>query len=156
MERIEHDEIIDRPVHTVYNQWTQFEEFPHFMEGVKSVRQIDATHLLWRAEIGGKDVEWEAEIIDQVPDQRIVWKSVAGAQHGGKVEFQPEGPDRTRVTLVMEYEPEGLVENLGDALGVPGRQAKGDLQRFKDFIEAIGAETGAWRGEVHRGRETPR
>jgi uncharacterized membrane protein len=109
--------------------------------------------LQWHAEIGGKDLEWEAEIIDQVPEMRIVWRSTTGVKHGGKVEFHAEGPSRTRVNLVMEYEPEGIVENVGDAIGVTDRRVKGDLKRFKEFIEAIGAETGAWRGEVHRGQE---
>jgi len=153
MERMEHDEIIDKPVNMVYNQWTQFEEFPRFMEGIKSVRQIDATHLQWHAEIGGKDFKWEAEIIDQIPDMRIVWRSTTGVKHGGKVEFHAEGPSRTRVQLVMEYEPEGIVENVGDAIGVTDRRVKGDLKRFKEFFEAVGAETGAWRGEVLRGQE---
>ena len=154
MERMEHEEIIDKPVHTVYNQWTQFEDFPRFMEGIKSVHQIDAKHLQWHAEIAGKDLEWEAEIIDQVPDQRIVWRSTTGVKHGGKVEFEPQGGDRTRVKLVMGYEPEGIVENIGDALGVADLRVKGDLKRFKEFIETAAAETGAWRGEVHRGEET--
>lgn len=152
MERIEHTEIIERPVNTVYNQWTQVEDFPKFMEGVKSVRQLDDTHTEWHAEIAGKDLHWQAEIIDQVPDQRIVWRSVSGHRHGGKVEFHPEGGDRTRVTLVMEYEPEGVVEKIGDAIGVASGRVKGDLKRFKEFIESSPAETGAWRGEIHRGQ----
>ena len=154
MERIEHDEIVDKPLQMVYNQWTQFEEFPRFMEGIKSVHQLDATHLQWHAEIAGKDLEWEAEIIDQIPNQRIVWRSTTGVKHGGKVEFIPEGTERTRVKLVMEYEPEGIVENIGDAIGVTDMRVKSDLKRFKEFIELAAAETGAWRGEIHRAQET--
>ena len=152
MERIEHTELINRPLRMVYNQWTQVEEFPRFMEGVKSVRQIDDTHSEWHAEIAGKDAHWESEIIDQVPDQRIVWRSTSGRKNGGKVEFREQGPDRTEVTLVMEYEAEGAMEKIGDAVGIASGRAKGDLKRFKDFIEQSPGETGAWRGEVHRGQ----
>jgi uncharacterized membrane protein len=153
MERMEHSEIIDRPLSTVYNQWTQAEEFPRFMEGVKSVRQLDNTHQEWHAEIAGKDVHWQAEIIDQVPDQRIVWRSTSGVKNGGMVQFKEVEPGRTEVTLVMEYEPEGAVQKIGDAVGVPDARVKGDLKRFKEYIESQPAETGAWRGEVHRGQE---
>src|SRR5215203_2275692 len=126
MERIEHTETVDRPLRTVYNQWTQVEEFPRFMEGVKSVRQIDDTHSEWHVEIAGKDAHFQSEIIDQVPDQRIVWRSTSGRKNGGKVEFRQIGADRTEVTLVMEYEAEGIVENIGDAVGIPAGRAKGD------------------------------
>jgi len=153
MERMEHTEIIERPVRTVYNQWTQVEEFPRFMKGVKSVRQLDNTHMEWHAEIAGKDVHWQSEIIDQVPDQRIVWRSTSGAKNGGMVQFRALGADRTEVQLVMEYEPEGAVEKIGDTVGVPDSRVKSDLERFKEFIESQPAETGAWRGEVHRGQE---
>jgi uncharacterized membrane protein len=152
MQRIEHSEIVNRPVRMVYNQWTQSEEFPRFMEGVKSVRQIDDTHQEWHAEIGGKEVRWQAEIIDQVPDQRIVWQSITGRRNGGKVEFREIGADQTEVKLVMEYEPEGAIEKAGDAVGVADSRVKGDLKRFKQFVESAPAETGAWRGEVHRGQ----
>jgi uncharacterized membrane protein len=150
---MEHSETIDRPVRTVYNQWTQIEEFPRFMEGVKSVRQLDNTHLEWHAEIAGKELHWQSEIIDQVPDQRIVWRSTSGTRNGGMVEFREIEPGRTEIKLVMEYEPEGAVEKMGDAVGVADARVKGDLKRFKEYIESQPVETGAWRGEVHRGQE---
>jgi uncharacterized membrane protein len=153
MARIEKSIEVNAPVRTVYNQWTQFEDFPRFMEGVREVRQIDDTHLQWRAEVAGKDKEWEALITEQVPDQIIAWRSVAGAENAGRVEFHPTGPERTRVTLKLHYEPEGVVENVGDALGVLSRRVEGDLERFREFIERRGAETGQWRGEIHRGRK---
>src|SRR5690606_21147730 len=102
----------------VYNQWTQFEDFPRFMAGVKEVRQIDDTHVHWPAEIWGKDKEWDAEIVEQLPDERISWRSTSGPHNAGAVRFEPLGPDRTRVHLAMSYEPEGLIENVGDAVGV--------------------------------------
>jgi predicted PurR-regulated permease PerM/uncharacterized membrane protein len=136
------------PVSTVYNQWTQFEEFPQFMEGVERVTQIDDTRLHWVAEIAGATREWDAEIVDQQPDQRIAWRSIDGAGNGGIVTFQPVGADATRVNLQMQFEPEGLAETVGDKLGFVSKQAEGDLKRFKSFIEERGDETGAWRGEV--------
>lgn len=150
-ERMEHCLIVERPLRMVYNQWTQFEEFPRFMKGVKSVRQIDDTHLEWHAEIAGHDLHWKSHIIDQVPDQRIVWRAISGARNGGMVEFRAIDEARTEVKLVMEYEPEGAVEKIGDAVGAPDGRVKADLERFKEYIESQPAETGAWRGEVHRG-----
>jgi uncharacterized membrane protein len=140
---------VDVPLRTVYNQWTQFEEFPRFMEGVKRVDQRTDRTLHWVAEIGGKDEEWDAVILDQVPDQRISWTNTSGAKNAGTVSFQPVGPNATRVTLRIDYEPEGLVENIGSLLGIVDRRVEGDLQRFKEFIEARGHETGGWRGEIH-------
>ncbi|MDF3021597.1 MAG: cyclase/dehydrase [Steroidobacteraceae bacterium] len=148
MERVEKVIEVDRPLSTVYNQWTQFEEFPFFMEGVKEVRQLDDTHLHWRAEIWGKEKEWEAEITEQEPDKRISWKSVGGAENAGTVRFEPLDAERTRVRLVMAYNPEGLVENVGDALGIFTSRVENTVKDFKQFIEARGVETGAWRGEV--------
>jgi uncharacterized membrane protein len=139
---------VEVPVSTAYNQWTQFEEFPAFMEGVESVQQIDDTHLRWRAEIGGKTLEWDAEITEQRPDQRIAWRSLGGTRNAGVVTFHRISDTTTRVTLQLDYEPEGIVENLGDALGVVARRARGDLERFKEYIEERGVESGAWRGEV--------
>jgi uncharacterized membrane protein len=136
------------PVRTAYNQWTQFEEFPRFMEGVEEVKQLDDTHLLWVAEIGGQRREWKAEIAEQRPDERIAWRSMEGLTHAGVVTFHRLGDAQTRVMLQMEYEPEGAVEKAGDAAGVVGSRIKGDLQRYKEFIESRGRETGAWRGEV--------
>jgi len=138
------------PVETAYNQWTQFEEFPRFMEGVESVRQIDDTHLHWVAKVAGKRVEWDAEITEQHPDERVAWKSTSGATHAGVVTFHRLAPERSKVMLQLDTEPEGLVESAGDALGFARRRAKGDLERFKEMIESRGAETGAWRGEVER------
>ncbi len=139
---------IDLPVSTVYNQWTQFEEFPQFMEGVESVTQLDDKHLHWVAEIAGSRREWDAEIIDQQPDRRIAWRSIDGTGNAGSVEFIPVGADRTEVTLQLDVEPEGVVEQIGDKLGFVSSQAEGDLKRFKSFIESRGRETGAWRGQV--------
>ena len=136
------------PVNTAYNQWTQFEDFPRFMEGVKSVTQVDDTHLHWVAEVAGKEEEWDAEITEQRPDERIAWTATSGAENAGVVTFHRIDDETTRVTLQLDVEPEGVVENVGTALGFLERRVKGDLDRFKEFIESRGAETGAWRGEV--------
>jgi uncharacterized membrane protein len=136
------------PVTVAYNQWTQFEEFPQFMEGVKEVRQLDDKRLHWEAEIAGKDEAWDAEITEQLPDERVAWTSTSGAKNAGVVTFHRLGDSQTRVTLQMEYEPEGAVENVGSALGVVDRRVEGDLKRFKQFIETRGRETGAWRGTI--------
>jgi uncharacterized membrane protein len=136
------------PVSTAYNQWTQFETFPKFMEGVKEVTQIDDTHLAWRAEVGGKEKAWEAEITEQVPDQRISWHSTEGAPNAGVVTFEPIDEGASRVRLQIQYEPEGVVEEAGDMLGMMDRQVESSLNAFKEFIESMGTETGAWRGSV--------
>src|SRR5690348_1097617 len=140
------------PVHTAYNQWTQFEEFPRFMEGVKDVKQLDDAHLRWHAEIGGKDETWEAEITSQVPDQRIAWRSINGAENAGTVTFHPVSNGTTRVDLRLEYEPHGIAENIGTATGAVSSKVEADLKRFKEFIESRGNETGAWRGHIQSGR----
>ena len=140
---------VDVPVRTAYNQWTQFEEFPQFMKGVQEVRQTDDTHLSWRANVGGKSESWTAEITEQKPDQSIAWTSQSGAKHAGRVSFEPVGANKCRVDLEMSYEPEGMTEKLGDAIGVTDSRVKGDLERFKKFIETRGQESGAWRGEVN-------
>jgi uncharacterized protein (TIGR02271 family) len=152
MSNIEKSIDVHVPLHTAYNQWTQFEEFPHFMEGIEEVRQLDDKRLHWRAEIGGKNKEWDAEIIEQTPDRRVAWRSTSGAPNDGIVTFQPIDANTTRVTLALDYAPEGFLENVGDALGFVSGRVEGDLKRFKEFIEARGAETGAWRGEVHGGQ----
>jgi uncharacterized membrane protein len=139
---------VNVPVSTAYNQWTQFEEFPRFMEGVKSVTQTDDTHLHWVAEIAGKEEEWDAEITEQHPDERVAWRATSGAQNAGVVTFHRIDDNTTRVTLQLDVEPEGVVENVGTALGFLNRRVKGDLERFKEFIESRGSETGSWRGEV--------
>jgi uncharacterized membrane protein len=136
------------PVSTAYNQWTQFEDFPHFMEGVKSVTQTDDTHLRWVAEIGGNEQQWNAEITEQQPDQRVAWRATEGAENAGVVTFHRIDDETTRVTLQMDVDPEGFVENVGTALGFLDRRVKGDLERFKEFVESRGTETGSWRGEV--------
>ena len=148
MTKIEQSIDIDVPVQVAYNQWTQFEQFPSFMEGVESVQQLDDTHLRWAAEIGGKRHEWEAEITEQVPDQRIAWKSTNGVNQGGVVNFHRLEDSRTRVIVSMDYEPEGVLEHAGSALGIDDRRVRGDLERFKELIESRGTESGAWRGEV--------
>jgi uncharacterized membrane protein len=140
------------PVSTAYNQWTQFESFPHFMEGIEEVKQLDSKRTFWRATIAGKQEEWYADIVEQTPDRRVAWRSTTGAQNAGAVSFQPIDVNTTRVTLTMEYEPEGVVENIGSALGIVDRRVEGDLKRFKEFIESRGTETGAWRGEIHGGK----
>jgi len=143
---------VDAPLRAVYNQWTQFEEFPKFMEGVKEVRQLDDTHLHWCAKVGGKELEWDAEIVEQVPDQAISWRSTSGKTNAGAVHFDKIDDAHTRVHLSLEIEPDTLVEKAGSVIGVPSRRVEKDLERFKEFIEARGHETGAWRGEAHGGR----
>jgi uncharacterized membrane protein len=139
---------INVPVTAAYNQWTQFDEFPKFMEGVKQVKQIDDTHLQWKADIAGKEKEWQAEITEQIPDERIAWRSRGGAMNAGVVTFHRLSDSKSKVMLQMEYDPEGMVENVGDAVGVVGQRVIGDLERFKKYIESRGQETGAWRGTV--------
>lgn len=148
MERIEKSIEVEVPLRTAYNQWTQFEEFPKFMEGVEEVRQLDDKHLFWRAQIAGKSTEWEAEIYEQIPDSRIAWRSTTGAPNAGAVSFQALGPERTKVNLVIDYQPLGVVEKVGDALGIVSSRVEGDLQRFKKFLQERGAATGGWRGEI--------
>jgi uncharacterized membrane protein len=139
---------INVPVRAVYNQWTQFEEFPNFMEGVRQVKQIDDRHLHWKADIGGKEKEWDAEITEQIPDERIAWRSRDGAANAGVVTFHRLSDSKSKVMLQMEYDPEGFVELAGDAVGVVSQRILGDLERFKKYIEGRGRETGAWRGTV--------
>ena len=141
---------VEVPVSTAYNQWTQFEEFPRFMEGVEAVKQVDDTRLRWVASIAGKRTEWDARITEQHPDERVAWTSEAGDKNAGVVTFHKLADAKTRVMLQLEYEPEGLVEGAGSALGFVTRRVEGDLKRFKEFIEARGQETGAWRGTVQQ------
>ena len=136
------------PVRTAYDQWTQFEEFPRFMEGVEQVRQVDDTHLHWKAEIAGVTREWDAEITEQTPDQRVAWRATTGTDNAGVVTVHRLDEGQTKVMLQLDVDPDGIVEQAGDKLGFVKRRAKGDLARFKEFIEARGVETGAWRGEV--------
>ena len=139
---------VNVPVRTAYNQWTQFEEFPEFMEGVERVNQIDDTHLRWKAEIGGTAHEWDAEITEQRPDERVAWKTTTGKGHSGVVTFHRLGEDETRVMVQMDWQPEGIKESAGSALGFDDRRVKSDLERFKQVVESRGTESGAWRGEV--------
>ena len=148
MSVIEQSIEIDVPVNTAYNQWTQFEEFPRFMEGVREVKQIDNTHLHWKADIAGKEKEWNAEITEQIPDKRIAWRSREGAKNGGVVTFHRLSDSKSKVMLQMEYDPDGIVENVGDAVGVVSQRVLRDLERFKQYIESRRQETGAWRGTV--------
>jgi uncharacterized membrane protein len=154
MATIEKSIEVEVPVRVAYNQWTQFEEFPKFMEGVREVHQLDDKTLRWRAEIGGKEEEWIAEITEQIPDERIAWRSRSGKRNAGVVTFHRIADNRTRIMLQLEYEPEGAVENLGDALGMVTRRVEGDQQRFKEFVESRGRETGAWRGEIRQERKS--
>ena len=141
---------VEVPVGTAYDQWTQFETFPRFMEGVKSVRQLDDTTLEWVADVAGREKRWEAKITEQEPDKRIAWTATEGAHNAGVVTFHRIDDGQSRVTLQLDVDPEGPVENLGDALGLVSRQVKGDMKRFKEFIEERGHETGAWRGTVEQ------
>ena len=144
---IEKSITIDVPVSTAYNQWTQFEEFPHFMEGVERVQQLGPDRLHWIADVGGRVKEWDARIVEQRPDERIAWRSEAGAANDGIVTFHREGQG-TRIDLAVEYEPDGLAEHVGDAMGFMSRRVEGDLERFKEFIEQRGTATGSWRGAL--------
>jgi len=153
MSNIEQSIDVNVSVHTAYNQWTQFEEFPRFMEGVEEIRQLDDKRLHWRAKVGGKEKEWDAVITEQIPDQRIAWKNTSGAKNAGVVTFHHISDKTTRVMLQLEYDPEGIIENVGDAIGVVSSRVKGDLERFKEYIEQRGSETGAWRGKVEQSKK---
>lgn len=148
MASIERSIEIGAPASTAYNVWTQFELFPEFLEGVKEVRQKDERHLHWRAEVAGKEQEWEAEITEQIPDQRIAWRSNGGAKNAGVVTFHRLSDERSKVMLQLEYEPESVTEKVGDALGFFTRRVEGDLARFKDFVEKAGDRVGGWRGTI--------
>lgn len=142
---------VEVDVPTAYNQWTQFESFPRFMEGVDEVRQLDDTHTHWVTSIGGVTREFDATITEQRPDERVAWRSDDGPDHAGVITFHRLNATTTRVTAQMDIDPEGFVENVADKLGILDRRVKGDMRRFKEFIESRGGyETGAWRGEVPR------
>ena len=151
------DESIDVqvPVEKAYNQWTQFEEFPKFMEGIQSVQQLDDGHVKWVAEVRGESREWTTEITEQRPDEKIAWKTIGGeVKNDGIVTFEQLGNDQTRINVEMDVEGESGVENVaGDLLGVVKTQVRGDLERFKQLIESRGEETGAFRGEVQDGNK---
>jgi uncharacterized membrane protein len=152
MQRVEKFVVVDRPIAEVYAQWTQFEHFPKFMAGVKKVRQLDATHLEWQAKIWGREKVWTAEITEQVPEQRISWKSISGAYSAGTVRFTAVDAERTRVRLLIAYDPKGLLEIAGNQLGFLDAQVQNAVDDFKTFIETRERPTGAWRGEVIDGR----
>jgi uncharacterized protein YndB with AHSA1/START domain len=141
---------INLPVRTVYNQWTQFEEFPHFMDNVDEVRQLDDTTLRWRVTIAGVTREWTAEITEQTPDHRVAWRAVDGTANAGVITFHALDDDTTRVALQLEVDPEGFLETIADKLGFVARQAKADLESFKHYIESRGIESGGFRGTVER------
>lgn len=139
---------VNVPVNVAYNQWTQFEDFPKFMKGVREIRQLDDTHLHWRAEVAGKEEEWDAEIAEQIPDKRIAWHSISGAQNAGVVTFHKISDSITRIMLQIDYAPKGFIEKVGDAVGAVEIETRGNLEDFKKFLEERMSETGAWRGVV--------
>jgi uncharacterized membrane protein len=141
---------VNVPIRPAYNQWTQFEEFPRFMEGIERVEQRDDRHLHWVANFGGETHEWDAEVTEQKPEERVAWRNVDGKDNAGVVTFHKIDDGTTRVMVQMDWAPEGIKEKVGAALGADDRRVKGDLERFKEFIESRGSETGAWRGEVPR------
>ncbi|MFC8191007.1 SRPBCC family protein [Cellulomonas sp. NPDC057328] len=149
--KVEKSILVNVPISVAYNQWTQFEEFPHFMGGVTKVTQLSDDRLHWVAEIAGVRREWEAQVLDQVPNQKVSWAATSGATNAGAVTFEDVGGGQTSVHLSLEYEPEGLVEKVGDKLNVVENQAERDLERFKAFIEDEGYATGAWRGSIGTG-----
>lgn len=151
MATIEQSIEVDVPVTTAYNQWTQFEEFPQFMEGVDEVRQLDATHLHWVVSHKGQQHEFDTEISEQRPDERVAWRTTDGTSHAGVVTFHRLDDVRCKVMVQMDWEPEGMLETLGAALGSDDRRVKDDLNRFKEMIESRRAAQGGWRGEVERG-----
>jgi uncharacterized membrane protein len=148
MPSIEKSVEVDVPVTTAYDQWTQFEEFPSFMNGVESVKQLDDTHLHWVASVGGHREEWDAEITEQIRDERVAWKATNGKGNAGVVTFHKLDDDHTKIMLQLDWESEGMVEALGAMIGQDDRAVKGDLERFKELVEKQGSESGAWRGEV--------
>jgi uncharacterized membrane protein len=149
MSTIEESVEVAVPVSTAYNQWTQFEEFPRFMDGVERIEQRTPTLTHWVTSVGGKRREFDAEITEQIPDERVAWTTVAGeARQAGVVTFHRLDPTHTKVMLQMEHDPQGIADTVGDKLGFVRHQAKGDLHRFKSYIESRGSETGAWRGQV--------
>lgn len=155
MSRIVESIEVDVPVRVAYDQWTQFETFPRFMDAIEHVEQLDDETLEWTAVIAGVVERWRARIVEQRPDELVSWRSIDGARNDGEVRFEVIDPRRTRVTLELDVEPRTLVEKAGDALGVVERQVKGDLERFRDYIESRGTPTGGWRGMVRNGRSQP-
>jgi uncharacterized membrane protein len=151
MAEVKESIVVDVPLSVAYNQWTQFEEFPGFMKGVKQVVQLDDRRLHWVAEVGGQTEEWDAEITSHAPDFGLAWVSVGGKGNNGLVTFSPRGQDATEVNVRIDWEPDGMVEKLGATVGADDRRVAGDLKRFKDMIESLGTETGGWRGSIGDG-----
>jgi uncharacterized membrane protein len=149
--KVEKSVRVNLPLSTVYNQWTQFEEFPRFMAGVEQVTQLADNRLEWVAEIAGVRRQWIAKILEQVPDQKVAWAAVEGATNAGEVSFEEVGPAQTEVRLALAFEPEGFMESVGDRLGIVEKQAEGDLERFKNFVESHRRATGEWRGSINEG-----
>ena len=154
MSTIEQSIEVEAPLDRVYNQWTQFEEFPQFMDGVEEIRQLDDTHLHWVAEFGGSRHEWDAEITEQKPDERVAWRNTDGKDNAGVVTFHRLDDAKTRVMVQMDFVPEGIKEKLGAALGAPDRRVQSDLERFKELMESRGGTGDGWRGEVKRPDES--
>ena len=146
--KVEKSILVNVPLSVAYNQWTQFEDFPKFMESVHEIRQLDDTHLRWRADVAGKPEQWDAEITEQIPDKRIAWRSTGGVRNAGVVTFHKLADDKTRIMLQMDYDPQTVTEKVGDALGLVRMQLGSNLKRFKEMLESRGQETGAWRGAV--------
>lgn len=147
---------ISVPLRTAYNQWTQFEDFPEFMENIEDVQQLDDKRVHWRARVWGKELEWDSEITRQVPDKLIEWRSIDGPDNGGFVEFREVAPNQTRVTVHIDYDPRGVTENVGSALGVAKHRVQEELENLKEFLEHRGTETGAWRGSIDNNKGAPR
>ena len=148
---------LDVPVRAAYDQWTRFEEFPQFMKGVEEIRQLDDRHLHWVAELGGTRHEWDAEITEQQPDERVAWRNTDGKDNAGVVTFHKLSDTSSRVMVQIDFVPEGIKEKVGAAINAPDRQVKGDLERFKELVEAKGGpDEGGWRGEVPREAEPGR
>ena len=150
MANIERSIDVDGPVRAAYDQWTQFEEFPKFMEGVEEIRQIDDTHLHWVADIGGTRHEWDAVITEQLPDERVAWRNTDGKDNAGVVTFHKLSDDQSKLMVQLDFVPEGIKEKVGDLIGAPDRRVKSDLERFKELVESRGDASGSWRGEVPR------
>jgi uncharacterized membrane protein len=149
MSRLEKSIAVNVPVRVVYNQWTQFEEFPYLMDGVLDVKQLDDRRVHWRVKVGSKEKEFDAEITEQIPDHRIAWRSISGSKQAGVVTFHRLGENRSRVMLQLEFEPESMIEKVGDRVGFISSRVERDLENFKKFIESRQRETGGWRGEIH-------
>jgi uncharacterized membrane protein len=141
---------VNVPITTAYNQWTQFEEFPRFMGGVEKITQVDDTHLHWEVSIAGVDREFDAEITEQHPDERIAWRSIDGESHAGVVTFHRVEDTVTRINVQIDWKPKDLLEKVGSLLQIDDIQIGNDLKRFKELIESQGFESGAWRGDVDR------